>query len=146
MTQSFSMSKSPRQIAVLYGIVLLSGFAGLGYEMVWTRMLTIGLGHEMPAVLAVVAAFFSGMALGAYSLDGIVSRSRVPGRWYVALELSVGIWSLLRNLMVPPANRLVSTLMGMSPTPLRHWAIAFIAPFLILLLATGAYGCHPSCG
>jgi spermidine synthase len=69
-----------------------------------------------------------------------VSRSRVPGRWYAALELSVGIWSLLLIYMVPPANRLFSTLMGMSPTPLRHWAIAFIAPFLILLPATGAMG------
>ena len=44
MTQCFFMSKSPGQIAVLYGIVLLSGFAGLGYEMVWTRMLTISSG------------------------------------------------------------------------------------------------------
>jgi spermidine synthase len=79
LTRHYPMTKSPHQIGVLYGIVLLSGFAGLGYEMVWTRMLTVGLGHEVPAVLAVVAAFFSGMALGAYSLDEIVSRSGCPG-------------------------------------------------------------------
>jgi hypothetical protein len=27
--------------------------AGLGYEMVWTRLFAVGLGHEMPNVLAV---------------------------------------------------------------------------------------------
>ena len=38
-----------------------------GYEIVWTRLFAVGLGHEIPAVLAVVAAFFSGLALGALS-------------------------------------------------------------------------------
>jgi len=31
---------------VLFG----SGLAGLGYELIWTRMLTVGLGHEIVAV------------------------------------------------------------------------------------------------
>ena len=46
------------------------------------------------AVLAVVAAFFSGLALGAYVLDRPISRSQIPGRWYAALELAIGAWSL----------------------------------------------------
>ena len=52
-------------------------------------MFAIGLGHEMPSLLAVVAAFFGGLALGAWALDGVVSRSRVPGRWYAALEVLI---------------------------------------------------------
>lgn len=42
----------------------LIGFRGLGYEMVWTRTPAVGLDHEIVSVLAVVAAFFYGMAMG----------------------------------------------------------------------------------
>lgn len=45
-----------------------------------------GLGHEYPAVLAVLAAFFAGFAVGGWALDGVVSRSRRPGTPYAALE------------------------------------------------------------
>lgn len=42
------------------------GFAGLGYEMVWTRMLTVGLGHEILALLhpAPKTALFLGVGTG----------------------------------------------------------------------------------
>lgn len=113
-------------VAGLYSILFLSGFAGLG--------------HEILAVLAVIAAFFSGLALGAYGLDGIVSRSRVPGRWYVVLEGIIGAWSLALIALIPRSHRLVATLMGVEPSPIQHWAIAFLVPFALLLPATTAMG------
>ena len=51
--------------ATKYGVFLFSGMCGLGYQMVWSRMFAIGLGHEMPSLLAVVMAFFAGLAIGA---------------------------------------------------------------------------------
>src|SRR3981081_1006408 len=39
-------------------IVAASGCAGLGYEIVWTRQLSLALGSEMMAVLGAVAGFF----------------------------------------------------------------------------------------
>ena len=53
----------------LMPIVAASGFAGLGYEIVWTRQLSIAFGTEMMAVLGAVAGFFGGLALGAFVLD-----------------------------------------------------------------------------
>lgn len=53
---------------LLYVILFLSGFAGLGYEMVWSRMLSTVLGQEVLSVLAVMAAFFCGLALGSWAL------------------------------------------------------------------------------
>ena len=67
-------------LRILLILVFFSGAAGLLYEIVWTRMFAIGLGHEMPSLLAVVAAFFSGLAIGALALDGRISRSRRPAR------------------------------------------------------------------
>lgn len=133
-------AKISTQVLLLYVIIFLSGFAGLGYEMVWTRMLGVGLGHEIAAVLAVVAAFFCGMALGSWSLDGFVSRSKQPGQWYAFLELVIGFWSLILILLIPWANRYAATLTGTDPSVLRHWAIAFILPFILLLPSTFAMG------
>ena len=128
------------QITALYVLIFLSGFAGLGYEIVWTRLFAVGLGHEIPAVLAVVAAFFSGLALGAWSLDRRVSTSRVPGRWYASLELLIGAWAVVLVFLIAPGNVLAARLMGISPSACRHWTVAFLVPFFLLLPATVAMG------
>ena len=132
---------SPRfRIFALYLLLFFSGAVGLGYEMVWTRMLSVALGHEIIAVLAVVAAFFSGMALGSWALDRPVSVSKYPGRWYAGLELAIGLWSLVLALIFPWAVRFAAGLIGADPGNLRHWAAAFLFPFLLLLPATFAMG------
>src|ERR1700730_1956038 len=46
---------SSRTAWTLVPIIAASGFAGLGYEMVWTRVLSVALGTEMMAVLGSVA-------------------------------------------------------------------------------------------
>ena len=71
-----------------------SGFAGLGYQIVWTQQCALWLGHESAAVLAVVAAFFGGLALGALALGPRIERSPRPARWYAAAKRSIALWSL----------------------------------------------------
>src|SRR5688572_878815 len=56
-------------------LMVASGFAGLAYQIVWTQQSTSWLGHESAAVLAVVAAFFGGLALGALTLGSRIDRS-----------------------------------------------------------------------
>lgn len=126
--------------AVLYLVFLLSGVAGLGYEIVWTRMFSVGLGHEVPSMLAVVAAFFGGLAIGGWGLDGVVSRSRMPGRWYAAMELIIGAWAVGTIFAIPWANDRVADLTGLAPSPVRHWMVAFLVPLITLLPATVAMG------
>ena len=60
----FKNPTSKSQRYPLMAIMFLSGFAGLGYEMVWTRTPSVGLGHEIVSVLAVISAFFRGLAVG----------------------------------------------------------------------------------
>ena len=73
----------------LVPIIAASGFAGLGYEIVWTRVLSVALGTEMMAVLGSVAGFFAGLAFGAFILDGPIRRARSPRVAYAVLT-SVG--------------------------------------------------------
>ena len=94
----------------------------------------------MAGVLAVVAAFFGGLALGAWGFDRPISSSRYPGRWYGALELVIGAWGLLSFALIPLFSRLALPWMGLEPSPLRHWSIAFGVPFFVLLPATTAMG------
>ena len=51
----------PRQFWWL--LMFLSGTAALSYEICWIRMFAFGLGHEMPATVAVISAFLGGLAV-----------------------------------------------------------------------------------
>jgi spermidine synthase len=121
-------------------IVFASGFSGLGYEMVWTRMLTVSLGHEIIAVLAVLAAFFAGLALGAFTLNNSLRRTRKPHQWYALLEAIIGLWAIVLVWLIPIFNELVPRWIGEQPSPLMHWSVAFGATLCLLLPGTAAMG------
>ena len=134
------MTRARWQPALLYLLFFFSGSAGLGYQMVWSKMFATGLGHEMPAVLAVLCAFMGGMALGAWRLDSLIARSRSPRCWYACLEILIGAWGFFSAALIPVANQAAMPLIGLEPSPLRHWLIAFVLPSLALLPATAAMG------
>jgi len=73
-----------------------SGIAGLVYEVSWTRLLTLYIGHTTAAAAAVVAAFLGGLAAGAAWGGDMASRlSRASAlRAYVGLELGVAVAAL----------------------------------------------------
>ncbi len=68
-----------------------SGFAGLVYQVCWTRLLTLYIGHGTAAASAVVAAFLGGLAVGAAGGGAVVSRltARQSLITYAALEIGV---------------------------------------------------------
>jgi spermidine synthase len=117
-----------------------SGCAALGYQIVWTQQSALWLGHETAAVLAVVAAFFGGLALGALALGPRIDRSRSPGQWYAACEAIIGLWSLALAFLMTPASRVLLDVIGVQPSPLWHWSAAFGGTFALLLPATAAMG------
>lgn len=74
-----------------------SGLAGLIYEVTWTRMLTLFIGHTTAAASTVVAAFLGGLSVGA-AVGGRVASTLTPQkclRVYVALEIGVVICAIL---------------------------------------------------
>ena len=121
-------------------VMLASGFAGLGYQIVWTQQCALWLGHEAPAVLAVVTAFFGGLAVGAMVFGPVIERSHAPRRWYAGAETLIALWSLLLALAMAPFSDALLGLIGPQPTPLWQWTIAFAGTFLLLLPATAAMG------
>ncbi len=79
-------SSTGSTIAVL-AIFVLSGAAGLIYEIVWSRQLVLVFGNTTQAVSAILTGFFGGMAIGAAVGGRIADRVRSPLRMYGILEL-----------------------------------------------------------
>jgi spermidine synthase len=125
---------------LLLPLVAASGFAGLGYEIVWTRQLALGLGTEMMAVLGAVAGFFGGLALGAVALDRPIRSASSPWLAYALLEAVIGVWGLICVVLLPAAARWLAPLLGPEPAPFLLWSASFALPMLVLLPATMAMG------
>jgi len=132
------MIRSGIRASALCAIFFLSGLAGLGCQMAWLRMFATGLGHEMPAVLAVTCAVMGGMGLGAWVFDRAISRSGTPAAWYAGLEVLIGAWGLVSTFLIPLANKAALGLLGVEPSPFWHWAVAFLLPTISVLPATAA--------
>lgn len=135
-----SGERAPRRGWAPHLLMVASGFAAMGYEIVWTQQSALWLGHESAAVLAVVAAWFGGLALGGLALGGRVEASARPARWYAGCELVVAAWSLLLLVVAPPFSDWVLRITGVAPSALWQWAIAFCSTFVLFVPATAAMG------
>ena len=115
----------------LWGVFFFSGVAALGFQVVWSKMLALSLGHEFRAVVTVVSAFFGGMALGGALSGKLLASPR--GRFAVPiLELLIGTWALLSPRLFHAANN--SWLFRFGPLG------SALVVFLLLLPATTAMG------
>lgn len=78
----------------LLALFVLSGFAGLIYQAIWSHYLGLSLGHAAYAQTLVLAIFMGGMALGAW----LVSRFGVHWRRlifaYAIVEIVIGLAGL----------------------------------------------------
>ena len=127
---------SPLAAALVF-LFFLSGAAGLGWQVVWTKSFAAGIGHEFPAMLAVVTAFMSGLAIGNAAL---IRSERIKPSLYGSLELLIGIWGLLTILLIPYGERIIFNILGIDSSPLWQWFIVFTSILLVLLPATAAMG------
>ena len=75
--------------------LLLSGFAGLVYEVCWIRQASLVFGSTTFALSSVLAVFFGGLALGAWWAGRRALSTDRPMRWYAALETALALLALL---------------------------------------------------
>jgi len=121
-------------------LMMASGFAGLGYQIIWTQEFALCLGNESASLLAVVTAFFAGLAAGALAFGSRVESSAHPQRWYAIAEGVTATWGLLLAVMMAPLGSIVLRVTGANPPAIWQWSIAFVSTFVILLPATAAMG------
>jgi len=86
-------------------LTLVTGFAGLVYEVAWQKSLAALLGSHAEATAAVLAIFLGGLAVG-YALFGrmtrrVVERARQQSRparllyLYALVEMGIGLYALM---------------------------------------------------
>ena len=120
---------------------LVSGAAGLIYQVVWTRLLVLVFGSTTLAVSTVLTIFMGGLALGAWLAGRWIDRSARPLAVYAAIEAGIALsavmipWGLDRLL---PVYQTVWTHVAFAPGVLLGVRFALIA--LVLLIPTMLMG------
>ena len=128
-----------RLIALL--LTVLTGFAGLVYEVVWQKYLAALLGSHGEATAAVLAIFLGGLSIG-YALFGratrrVLERARRRGQrprllsFYARVEAGIGVYALLFPILFGCAQKL--SLLG----PLDHDTLGFAFDVVLSALLIG---------
>src|SRR5210317_990235 len=73
----------------------LSGLAGLIYEVVWARQLSLFLGITTYAHTAVITAYMAGLAAGSLYFGQRADRHPQPLKIYAWLEIGVGVYAAI---------------------------------------------------
>jgi len=123
-----------RQHAAAAALLFVSGTAGLVYQIVWIRQLSLLVGVDVHAVTLAVSAFFAGLALGGWWFGRLADRQPQALRLYALLEagvllLGVGVTVSLAHAAAPFAW--IEQRVGM---------LAWALPFVLVMLPAAAMG------
>jgi spermidine synthase len=91
---------SVRQFVMLHAMVFLSGFACLIYQILWMRQFGLFFGSTSHAAALTLAAFFAGLAAGAWFWGRRSALFAKPLKTYAWLELGIAIGGVA--VMVAP--------------------------------------------
>jgi len=125
-------------------LFVLSGAAGLFYEAVWSRYLSLFVGHDAYAQILTLVMFLGGMGIGALAVSRRSHRLRDPLFVYAIVEALIGVFGLAFHdaLFVPVTAWAYGTLFPAlgdgAAVGVAKWALAgaLILPPSILLGAT----------
>lgn len=127
---------------IIYLLFSLSGAAGLIYEIVWGRLLVLIFGSTTNSIVAVIAAFLGGLAIGSL-IFGKIADDLSPKkliRAYSNLELGVGITAALTLILMPLVKNIYGVFSDGSQTNLIILSIKFFASIFILAIPTTLMG------
>ncbi len=120
---------------------LISGVAGLIYEVVWAKYLSFFLGNTVQAHTTVLATFMGGLALGNYLFGRLADRVKSRLGLYGWLEIGIGICGVLFPLFLSILTPLYVSLahdLRLSPASLS--LLKLFLSLLSLLLPTTLMG------
>ena len=101
--QASQSSASPRELWDYRSILLsafLVGFIGMGFEMLWFRLLGIFNKHTAYNFPSILFIFLIALALGGWFWGGKVDKIKDPVRLFWKLQITVGIVTTLSFLLM----------------------------------------------
>lgn len=123
----------------------VSGFAALLYQTAWTREFAFLFGTSELAVVAVLAAYMGGLALGAAVAARVVRRMTRPVLAYGLLELGIAVGALCVPFMIRGVQALYISLAGGLDAPPESMALStalfhLFGSFVVLVPCTALMG------
>jgi predicted membrane-bound spermidine synthase len=115
-------------VAVLF---LLSGAAGLIYQIVWQRLLEIYFGVTMTAITLIVAAYMAGLGIGSLLGGRIAHRIKRVVLTYGLVEVAIAIFGFFSLSLIHWIGQRTAG----SPYP-----VVFLLSFTLLLIPTVLMG------
>src|SRR5882757_11377481 len=79
------------RVAVLCGVLFLSGTGALIFETLWLRLSGLAFGNSTWAAALILSSFMAGLALGTAIAASAKFRAR-PLKLYAALEIAVAVF------------------------------------------------------
>ena len=126
----------PRVFLLALTCFFLSGFAGLIYELLWTRMMVKIIGCAPFAVSIILTIFMGGLGLGSYLAGRIIDRIQQPlalVKVYGLLELVIGVYALLIPLVLTAFKPLQTILYnGLYDRFMVYHLVTFMLSALVL--------------
>ena len=115
-------------------LLVLSGAAGLVYQVLWVKQLSLVLGVDVHAVTVGVSAFFAGLALGGWTIGRWADRAASPWRLYLWLECAIAVLALGATVALAHAAAPFAWL------ETRAGIVAWALPVLLVALPAVAMG------
>ena len=120
----------------------LSGAAALVYEVVWTRLLALQVGHGLAAASTVLAAFMGGLAIGAAAGGRIGQRMdpRQALRGYAVLEAGIAAIALALPWLLLALRPVLAALYDNGAAGLAFSTARLLSSLVLLSLPAAAMG------
>ena len=108
-------------------VMVLSGFASLGLEVLWTRLLVLIVGTSAYAFVTMLSSFMIGIALGGFVARAVIDRVQRPRLLFGWIQAGIAA----SVVVTIPLGQLVSTAdtQVMLEWLSRHWAALVAARF-----------------
>lgn len=124
-------SENNSRLFIIAALFLLSGAAGLIYQIVWHRLLEIYFGVTMTAITLIVAAYMAGLGLGSLLGGRIAHRLKRVVLIYGIVELGIALFGYFS----PELIHWIGQRTAGSPYP-----FVFLLSFALLLIPTALMG------
>ncbi|PKQ29963.1 MAG: hypothetical protein CVT60_02680 [Actinobacteria bacterium HGW-Actinobacteria-10] len=118
-----------------------SGMAALMYEVLWSRELSLVFGSTVYAVSMMLAAFMSGLSLGAFLGGKWADRTDNPVALFAKLEFGIGVLGLFTLVIVQALPGIYFTVFDVARPPFAIFFLLQMAlSFLVMLAPTTLMG------
>jgi spermidine synthase len=104
-TRSVVARQAAGDVTLVAALLLVaSGTAGLVYQLLWAKQLSLVVGADVFAVTTAVSAFFTGLAAGGWLLGRWADHWERPGLLYGGLEAGIALLGVGTTLVLATAT------------------------------------------